>query len=257
MSYEVKDLSFSYGDHKVLNDVSFDVQLNEMLCIIGPNGVGKSTLFKCMLGILNDYEGEALVCHKRIKDMSARELAKRVAYIPQSQTLSFGYSVLDMVLMGTAARMRTLASPGRKQEEIARESLKRVGIEDLADRNYLEISGGERQLVLVARALAQQAKVLIMDEPTSNLDFGNQLRIMEQMKTLTKEGYTVIMSTHNPEQAYLFADKVLAIFAGNVMAYGTPKEVITEEIVKKLYNIDVDIRSLENDRMRVCVPKSI
>lgn len=257
MSFEVDNLSFSYGRHKVLSDISFSVEQGEVFCIIGANGVGKTTLFKCMLGLQSNYAGEIRVNGRAVKNMKPRELAQSVAYIPQSQGSSFGYSVLDMVMMGTTASMRIFSSPGSKERELAFEALQNVGLGSLASRNYLEISSGERQLVLVARALAQNAGVLIMDEPTSNLDYGNQLRVMEKMCGLAGFGYTIIMSIHNPEQAFMFADRVMALQNGTVAACGSPQEVITSDTIKRLYGVDVEIESISGGKMISCVPEYI
>ena len=136
-------------------------------------------------------------------------------------------------------------------------ALRRVGIEHLAEKSYLRISGGERQLVLIARALVQEAKILILDEPTANLDYGNQLRVMEQLRQLTEEGYTVLQSTHNPEQAFLFSDQVVAIKDGCVLAAGAPEDVLTEQRISDLYSADVEVHSIHGDKLRVCVPKFI
>ena len=133
--------------------------------------------------------------------------------------------------------------------------MERLEITHLRDRGYGNISGGERQMVLIARAIAQQAKILIMDEPSANLDFGNKVRVMKAVKRLTKEGYTVIQSTHDPDQAFLYSDKILAMHDGQILAWGTPQEVMNRELISKLYNVDVDICSLKEDAIRVCVPR--
>lgn len=257
MSVVVSNLGFSYGKHKVLSDVSFNAAAGELLAVLGPNGVGKSTLFQCILGLLPRYDGKITVNGKAANEIDIHEMAKRVAYIPQSHTPVFNYAVFDIVLMGTSAQITAVNTPGRKQLELAESAIDRLGISHLRDRGYLQISGGERQLVLIARALAQNAKILVMDEPTSSLDYGNQIRILSQIKKLTEEGYTVIQSTHNPDQAFLFADKVLALLDGRVIEHGTPNEVISGDLIKALYNVDVEVQSLYMDKARICLPKSI
>jgi iron complex transport system ATP-binding protein len=132
-----------------------------------------------------------------------------------------------------------------------------VGIYHLKNRGFTRISGGERQLVLLARALAQEAKILVMDEPTSNLDFGNQVRVLTEIKSLAKEGYTIIQSTHNPDQTFLFSDRVMAMKDGKVLAWGTPAEIYTEDLIYNLYGVEVEMESLYQDKARVCIPKSI
>lgn len=257
MSIQVSNLSFKYGNRLILDDISFKAEDSQLLSIVGPNGVGKSTMFHCILGLLNGYKGKVLLSGIDIKGLDVKKMAKLVAYIPQSHYPSFNFSVFDMVLMGTSIQVSTISSPGKKQIKLVEAALERLGIEHLKNRGYTQISGGERQLVLIARALVQEAKVLIMDEPTANLDFGNQIRVMREIKSLTKEGYTIIQSTHNPEQAFLFSDVVLALKDGKVLASGAPDEIFTEALIQKLYDIDVEIESLYEGKIKVCIPKGI
>ena len=186
--------------------------------------------------------------------MTPHELSQYIAYIPQSHNPTFNFSVLDMVLMGTTSQMGAFASPNRKCKKQALDALKRLGIHHLKDRGYAQISGGERQLVLIARAMVQNAKILVMDEPSANLDYGNRIKVMNTVKDLTKDGYAVIQSTHDPDQAYLYSDKILALYNGEVMAFGTPKETIGDEFISKLYGVDVEVCSMRDDSVRVCVP---
>ena len=257
MSLEVRSLHFSYGGHEVLKGLSFTAEYGQLLSVLGPNGVGKSTLFRCILGLLKPQSGECLIDGRSTAGLSAKELASRIAYIPQSHYPTFNFSVLDMVLMGTTAQINAASVPGRKQVALAREALERLGIGHLAARGYTNISGGERQLVLIARAMVQQAKILIMDEPSANLDYGNRTRVMQTVKSLAREGYAIIQSTHDPDQAFLYSDKVLAIHDGRVLACGSPRDTVTGELISKLYGIDVEVCSLKDDRMRVCVPGDI
>lgn len=255
---EAENLSFSYRQGKhiypVLKNLSFRLESGEMLCLLGPNGVGKSTLFQCILGIHRQYTGRILVNGIDIKTLSSAQLAKEIAYIPQSHSPAFHYRVLDVVLMGTASQFSLFSSPGKKARELAFSALEMLGIEDFADRNYTSISGGERQLVLIARAIAQQSRIIIMDEPTSNLDYGNIMRVLTQIKKLTQNGYTIMQSTHNPDHAFLFADTVMAIYEGKIAAKGTPKEVINSNMIHNLYNVNVQIEQLYDDSIRVCIP---
>lgn len=257
MSLEVFNLSFSYGKHEVLSDINMKAETGELLAVLGPNGVGKSTLFQCILGLLPFENGRINVDGKNLKSLSAQELAKRVAYIPQSHAPAFNFPVFDIVLMGTSSQISSVSMPGKRQVDLAEESMARLGIMHLKDRGYQNISGGERQLTLIARSLAQNAKILVMDEPTSNLDYGNQIRILTQIKRLAGEGYTIIYSTHNPDQSFLFADKVLALLNGCVVKHGMPHDVITPELISNLYNVDVQVESLYGDKARVCLPKSV
>ena len=254
MSIEVKNLSFSYGDRPVLHNISFKVEKGEFVSILGPNGVGKSTLFRCMLGLLSGYSGEVLINGQNSRKMTARESARQVAYIPQSSNPSFNYSVSDIVLMGSTASLSRFASPGKKDFERCEWALEKIGISELSERCFHRLSGGERQLVMLARALTQNAPILMLDEPTANLDFGNQLRVLEQSRALAREGYTVIQTTHHPEQSYMFSDRILAIQNGRVLTEGKPADVLTTDTMAALYGVDVDIVSLYNDQARICIP---
>ena len=257
MSIKVQNLDFSYDrKRQVLKDISFSVDDGKMVCLIGPNGVGKSTLFKAILRLVRCYNGKIYLDGEETTEMSAAEMARKVAYIPQSSPVTFNYSVFEMVLMGTTAGMSLFSSPGRKERLIAEEAMDKLGISELKNRGFSYISGGERQLALIARALCQQSKVLIMDEPTANLDYGNATRVMQQIRELSRGGYTIIQATHQPDQAFMFADEVLAMKEGSVIAQGEPREIITKELVEELYGVQVEIESLYGDSLRVCVPVS-
>ena len=257
MSIEVRNLSFSYGSRPVLHDISFSVEKGEFLSILGPNGVGKSTLFRCVLGLLSGYTGQFLVDGVDSRRFTTREAAKHIAYIPQSSHSIFNYSVFDIVLMGRTSGLSTFRSPGKKDVEKCRWALEKIGIAHLADRCFHRLSGGEQQLVLIARALVQDAPVLMLDEPTANLDFGNQILVLEQARSLAREGYTVIQTTHHPEQSYMFSDRILAIQKGRVLTEGPPAQVLTKENMRALYGTDVSIVSLYEDRARICIPTYI
>lgn len=256
MSLNVEQLCFSYGAHEVLKTIDFSAEYGEFLSVLGPNGVGKSTLFRCMLGLLKPSNGVVRIDGTDIEEIGALSLAKQIAYIPQSHSPTFNFTVEDMVLMGTTAQTGPFSSPGNKEKRLAKEAMDRLGITHLRSRGYGNISGGERQMVLIARAIAQQAKILIMDEPSANLDFGNKVRVMQTVKSLTKDGYGVIQSTHDPDQAFLYSDQILAIHDGKVLDWGTPKEIMNSELISKLYKIDVEVCSLKEDNIRVCVPQN-
>lgn len=254
MSIDVKNLYFSYDKAPVLVDVNFGTNAGEMLCVLGPNGVGKSTLFNCILGLFKPKSGQIILDEVDIKEYSARDLALKIAYVPQSHAPTFNYSVSDMVLMGTTAQVGRIQSPGAEEMKLVEAALERTGITHLKDRGYMQISGGERQLTLIARALAQQAKIVIMDEPTANLDYGNQLRILLRVKELVRsEKLTVIQSTHNPDHAFMFGDRVLALVGGRVEAIGPPEQAVTEALIQKLYGIKVKLCKSE-DGYTYCRP---
>ena len=254
MSIRVEGLSFSYGSHIVLKNIRFGAENGEFLSVLGPNGAGKSTLFRCMLGLLEPSEGRTVIDGQDIAAMGPAELSRAIAYIPQSHSPVFNYSVLDIVLMGTTAQLGKFSSPGPEQRELAMALLEQLRIAELAPRGYRSISGGERQLVLIARAMAQRANILIMDEPSSSLDFGNRVRVMDTVKELTGRGYCVIQSTHDPNQAYRYSDRILALHDGEVLAWGEPGQTICPTVMSTLYGLDVDVCSLRDDSVRVCLP---
>lgn len=254
MSLSVENLRFAYGRQEVLKGISFTASEGELLSVLGCNGAGKSTLFKCMLGLLSNYSGRILADGQDIKNLSLRTLAKKTAYIPQLHYPAFNYSVFDMVLMGTAHRVSPMRAPDAEEKSRAWCAISQMGIEDLSERSYNHLSGGEQQLVLIARALAQETRILILDEPTASLDFGNRIRVLAKIKELAGKGYTVIQSTHDPENAFMYSDRVIALKDGRLIADGPPAEILTSELMKELYGVDVDVRSLDDDKIRVCIP---
>ena len=250
----VNDLSFSYRSREVLKDVSFTVKSGELVSVLGPNGVGKSTLFRCILQLLTDYTGTVSVNGADARTLSQRELASHIAYIPQIHRPAFGFTVLDTVLMGVTGRHGPLVKPTKAHTETAMETLERLSIAELAYRNYSQLSGGEQQLVLIARAMSQKADILIMDEPTSALDYGNQMRVLAQVRRLADEGYSVLLSTHNPQHALTFSDAIIALADRHIAACGAPEKVLTAELLEKLYGIRVSIEDTPYGRVIVAIP---
>lgn len=251
----VQKLSFAYGDKTTLSDITFEAAAGTRIAVLGPNGAGKSTLFRCILGLLPRYDGTIRMSGGDIRTMTAAELARCAAYIPQSTAPVFDYTVLEMVLMGMTGQIGPFSGPGKRQAEQVQVVLQSLGIDSLASRCFSKISGGERQLALVARAMVQGAKLLIMDEPTANLDFGNQHLVLGQMERLAREGYMVLFSTHNPDHALSCADQVLVLREGRMLAYGTAEDVITAELLTELYGVKVCLeRSQADPSRRICVP---
>ncbi|MDO4552266.1 MAG: ABC transporter ATP-binding protein, partial [Bacillota bacterium] len=214
MAVNIIDLDFSYDTRKVLHNINFSAEGGSLVAVLGPNGVGKSTLFRCILGFLRPDKGSVLLNGREISSLSRQEAAREIAYIPQVASPTFDYTVLEMVLMGVSNQLGYFESPGPAHREQALDTLGDLGIAHLRNRGCAQISGGERQLALLARALIQNAKVLLMDEPTANLDYGNQYRVMERIAGLASKGYTVIFSTHDPNQALLHANRVFALKGG-------------------------------------------
>lgn len=250
---EIENVSFNYGNHIVLKQVSFRAKTGQLICLLGPNGVGKSTLFRCILG-LHHYSGTIRIDGIDNNKLTAKMRAKKIAYIPQNHIPTFNYKVKDIVLMGTSSGLDVFSLPGKVENARVDEALMKMGIMHLKERGYANISGGERQLVLIARALAQDTEIMIMDEPTSNLDYGNQNRVLQKIKELEGDGYTIIMSMHNPEQAFLYASKVMALENGMLIGYGETDEILDEQMLFKLYQLDVKIYTVGDDNTKVCIP---
>ena len=256
MRLEVKDLSFSYGDNKVLDNVSFSSSGGEAIAVLGPNGVGKSTFFKCMLGFLPIRKGKIEIEGKDVSIMKGKELSKYIAYIPQSSSPVFNHTVLDSVAMGMNNQIGLFSTPGEKEREKAAAALDRLGILKLKDRGCLNISGGERQLMLIARAMVQDARIIVMDEPTSSLDYGNSYRVMETIMSLSKDGYTILFSTHDPDAAMRYSDRVIAFYKGEIIRDGKPSTVLNTDVLSTLYSINVAIRNVRvrEKEYSVCIP---
>lgn len=252
MKLEVMDLSFSYDkSRRIFEAVSFQCEDSQILCILGENGAGKSTLLNCILGE-EQAEGKILIDQKYLADYSARELAKKIAYIPQSHTPIFPFSVMDVVMMGRTARMGYFSMPGKQEETLALENLEFLNVTHLKEKPYTAISGGERQLVMIAAALTQEPELLILDEPTAHLDFGNQYRFLELVLRLQERGMGVIMSTHSPDHALLLKGTTLIFKDGRLWHSGLAENVITEETMSELYRLEVRLKNV-GDRT-VCVP---
>ena len=251
--FEVKNISFDYDGEVIFSDISFSIERGDVLCILGPNGTGKTTLIKCLNGLNEINSGEILINGEDIKGLSFRQISKHVGYIPQSHVPSFPFKVFDVVLMGRAPYLNLTDSPKEEDGKIALDALKTLGIEGLKDKEYTNLSGGERQLVFLARVLCQKPDILILDEPTSHLDFGNQIKLLEIIDNLAKSGLSIIMSSHFPDHAFLSSTKVAIMKNKKFIDFGTPDDVVTEENLKRAYSIDVKLMELD-DKRKVCVP---
>ena len=252
----IKDISFGYTDEIILKNISFDISSGEIATILGPNGSGKSTLIRLMLGFLKPINGSIEVEGSDITRISSKELALKIAYVPQIHKTAFPYNVTDIVLMGSIPHKSFFFKYSKADLTIAYEAMERLSILHLAERPYTEISGGERQLTIIARALAQGSGTFIMDEPASGLDYGNQLRLLEEIVKLSSEGYTFIKSSHSPEHVLWIADRVIMIKNGRVMADGKPEDIVTSENLYSLYGVNVTIEKV-NGSLGVCVPQKI
>lgn len=237
IALEARGLAIGYRHHAVGEEIDLTLADGEVLCLLGPNGSGKTTLFRTLLGILPALRGEVRVAGRQIGEWHRRDLARRLAYVPQSHAGLFAFTVEEVVLMGRTARIDRFATPSARDREVAHQALDALGIGLLAERVYTEISGGERQLALIARALAQEATILILDEPTASLDFGNQLRVLEHIAGLKTRGLAILMSTHQPEHALRVADRIAFLKTGRIVAQGG-RNIASARSLADLYGVD-------------------
>lgn len=234
----VRDASIGYRNHLVGRAISLDLSKGEILCLLGPNGSGKSTLFKTILGLLPLRAGRIVVQGKDVSEWTRQALARRVAYVPQAQSGVAPFLVEEVVLMGRHARLGWLSSPSDADRRMARQCLEDMGVGHLSRRVYTEISGGEQQLVLIARALAQEPDVMVMDEPTASLDFGNQMRVLDYIRAMRERGLGIFLCTHQPEHALRVADRVALFKDGHVHYTGAPRRVLDVQRLAWLYDLD-------------------
>ena len=257
MRLEVDTLAFGYPGRTIGREVSFSLRGGEVLAILRPNGGGKTTLFKTILRLLEPHAGRITVDGEPIEACSRRRLAQIFGYVPQAQLGLFPFTVGEMVLMGRTAHLGAFAAPSARDRAIAADAVETLGLAELAERPYTRVSGGERQLTLIARALAQEPALLVMDEPTASLDFGNQVRVLSQTRALAARGIGIILSTHDPDQAFLCADRVALLRGGTVTHVGPPELVITPASLYETYGVRVEVHEMVLDDgrgARLCVP---
>lgn len=253
MRLEAINLAFGYDGRPVGVDLSLIVQPGEIVCLLGPNGCGKTTLFKTLLGLLPAQGGYIAIGEDKIVDLSRAEIARRIAYVPQARDNAFPYTAFDLVLMGRVAHRGLFAAPTVEDRRVSHAALETLGIGELASREITTLSGGQRQLVIVARAMAQSASLIVMDEPTASLDFGNQVAVLAEVRALAARGTGVILSTHDPGQAFALASRVALMQDGRIVAQGPPTDVLTPSRLKDVYGVDVTVDTLTSGQT-VCAP---
>ncbi len=246
---EARDLRFQFDKRDVLRGVNLVIEPGEVVSLLGANGAGKTTLLRLLLGLASPLQGEVLIGGTPLASLSRRQIAMRVAYVPQVHMTPFPYTVREVVTMGRLPKGSLLSSPSELDHGVVRTVLEKLDIWHLVDRIYSGISGGERQLVLIARALAQEAPMLILDEPLANLDFGYQAVLAQHLKGLAKDGHTILMTGHDPQFAYHTSSRVALLIDGRLEQDGPPQKVLTSATMQRLYGIEVERVSLSENRV--------
>lgn len=238
---QAQGLHFHRGARPVLKDVDLTVTGGEVLALLGANGAGKTTLLRCLLGLLEPDAGTIRLEGKSLSDYTSRGLARHMAYVPQAHTAPFPYRVREVVTLGRLPHHSPFTAPSASDLEAVETALMKVGIQHLAHRPYTEVSGGERQLALIARALAQGARTLVLDEPINGLDFGHQIRLLDRIRELASQGYAILKTTHHPDHALASATRVALLHGGRIVADGAPAEVLSPAAIRQLYHVDVEL----------------
>jgi iron complex transport system ATP-binding protein len=251
--FEVQDLSFSYGAHEILEGLSFAVRRGELCGLFGPNGCGKTTLFKCCLSFLR-FGGRVIVEGRDTRSLRVKSRARMIAYVPQEHHPPFPYSVFEVVLMARTPHMASgLFGVSGKHRARVLEALDWLDIADLAPLSYTQLSGGQRQLVLIARALAQETSVILLDEPTSSLDFHNQVKVWQVLRRIARQGITILACSHDPNHVAWFCDRVVMLHNRKIVAEGIPREVFQEGLLNMLYQGSCQV--VEAGDVPVVLPK--
>ncbi len=238
MSLSCLNLSSGYGQTKVLDHVSLQFKQGEVVALLGANGCGKTTLLRTLLGLIPIQSGSVLVAQSPLANWSAAQLAKQVAYVPQLHRLSFGYTALDVVLMGVMAGRSLFAQPSPSDMDLARYWLTQLNIAHLSERMLTQVSGGQRQLVMIARAMAQQAQFVLLDEPTNGLDYANQHRLLALLTRLASDKQGIVFTSHDPTHARRYASRVVMMREGRLVGDGHPSQCLRDEDLHKIYDLE-------------------
>lgn len=256
---EVNELAFSYSKEKqILENVSFKLKEHDIMCLLGPNGTGKTTLLRCILGLNKIIAGSIAIEGKNISRINGSKRAKVMAYVPQMTNMTFQYDGFEVVLMGRVSSQNLGAKFKKEDIALVDDIFKKLQIEDLKDKFFNQMSGGEKQMLLIARAIAQKSKIIVMDEPTASLDYGNQVKILKVIKDLAKEGYSILMTSHYPDHAFLACNKVALLKGGSILGIGHPSDIVTTKTLTSLYETDVLVADAklpkDYEDVKVCVP---
>ena len=259
MSLVASGLAFGFRDRRIGEGLDAEVRAGEVTCLLGPNGSGKTTLLRTLLGLLEPLAGRITLDGRDLRDHTDRERSLRIAYVPQSSESDFDFSVREMVEMGRTAHRGIFARPSTRDHAMSQEAMDRLGVAHLAERPIQRLSGGERQLALIARALATEARVLLMDEPTANLDFANQARVLDEIARLRGAGAAILFTTHHPDHALRIAQQALLLRGGRVLASGPAVSAVNSGNLSALYGRPVDVvevASGDAQPTRVCIARS-
>ena len=251
---EVRELAFGFPGRTVGRDVSFSLGEGEVMCVLGPNGGGKTTLLRTLLGLLDKHSGSIALQGSQLESLTRTEIVRRVGYVPQAHAAYFAFTVREFVLMGRSAHLATFSSPARSDVLVVERVLESLGIGVLAERPITEVSGGERQLALVARALAQEPRLLVLDEPTAGLDLGNQVRVLERIRDLSGKGMAILFASHDPDHAFMCASRALLLAYGRVLESGGPREVLRPDALQRLYGVPVQVIETPAG-LHACLPR--
>ncbi len=259
MILELRHVDCGYGkDNVILKDVNFKIESGEICCLLGPNGVGKSTLFRTILNLMPCLDGEVRVDNEDLAKWSVKRRAKMLSYVSQSHIPPFPYRVKEVVLLGRLNHFGYFAQPTDQDHQVVEEALHDLGISHLRDKIYVDISGGERQMVMIARALAQETKFLVLDEPTANLDYGNMVKVISKIRKLKEKGLGIIMTTHVPDHAFMCDAKVVLLQRDRPLLFGSAAEIVTEKNLKDAYGVHIKVFEFYNDQgrqVRMCQPQ--
>lgn len=257
MKLEAKDVQCGWeADSPVQRFVTFSVDAGEVCCILGPNGCGKTTLLKTMMGLIPRQAGRVSLDGKDVRKIPPKERARAMAYVSQGHNPPFAYRVRDVVMLGRTGRLG-LGQPSASDMQIAESALADMGVRHLRNAFYTDISGGELQLVMIARALTQQPQILVLDEPTAALDYGNAMRVVEKIGELAERGYAVLMTTHSPDHAFMLDSNVVLLQKENPMQFGRAQDVITERNMRDAYGVNVETKEFltrDGGVVRMCAP---
>ena len=255
----VSNLGFSWGDNQVLKDINFKVNANELIAVLGVNGAGKSTLIKCINGILKPDVGEISVLGEDVAGLGLIDVAKKMSYVPQNVQTNFPMEVFDVVLLGR--RPHISWSVNKDDRDKVSTTLRMLSLEDFAFRRFDKLSGGEKQRVVIAKAIAQDPNLFLFDEPTSDLDLWHQIEVMEEIKRLTSDTNifkSAIVAIHDINMAIRYADKIMLLHHGNIEDFGDPEKVVTKENIEKVFGVSCDIFPASKDSpMRIYVKEKL